>query len=203
MTGGTHFGDSIDMSGNYNIGKVVGAPELPNLRGTAGEPHSSLVWSEPLVFINYRSSDDRAATDLEGELNRRLGAGAVFRDVRIPAGTEFPRELTDRAGNCAVMLSVIGEKWDDDHGLRLLHNRSDWVRLEIATALAHRVQVIPVLVGARGRLVASDLPEDIRALAYLQGPHLRRVYTSAELRGLVEELLRDLPVLAQALLRGR
>ena len=74
---------------------------------------------------------------------------------------------------------------------------------EIATALAHGVQVIPVLVGARGRLVPSDLPEDIRALAYRQGPHLRRTYTAAELREVVEELLRAVPVLAQAALRGR
>jgi hypothetical protein len=200
MTGGTHYGDNFTMTGNNNVNKVARGTELPN----PWEPtRSSPVWSEPLVFINYRSADDRAATDLEEELNRQLGAGAVFRDVRIPAGTDFPRELTHRAGNCAVMLSIIGEKWDDDHGLRLLNNHSDWVRHEIATALAHRVQVIPVLVGARGRLVPSDLPEDIRALAYLQGLHLRRLYTAAELRGLVEELLRDLPVLAQALLRGR
>lgn len=194
-----HFGDSFTMSGNNNIGKVVGAPESPN----PSAPDSNLVWSEPLVFINYRSADDRAATDLETELNRRLGAGAVFRDIRIRAGIEFPRELTDRAGRCAVMLSVIGEKWDDDHGLRLLNDRSDWVRHEIATALAHRVPVIPVLVGARGRLVPSDLPEDIRALAYLQGPHLRRTYTVAEMRWLVEDLMRDVPALAQALVRGR
>ncbi len=194
-----YTGDSFTMSGNGNIGKIVGAPTPPN----SAAPNSNLVWSEPLVFINYRSSDDRAATDLETELNRRLGTGAVFRDIRIPAGVEFPREITDRAGRCAMMLSIIGEKWDDDHGLRLLNDHSDWVRREIVTALAYRVPVIPVLVGARGRLVPSDLPEDIQALAYLQGPHLRRTYTVAEMGWLVEDLLRDVPAMAQALVRAR
>lgn len=203
MTGDVHFGDSFTMTGNNNVGKIVGAPDVPKPWEAVGPAHSNLVWSEPLVFVNYRSSDDRAATDLETELNRRLGAGAVFRDIRIPAGTEFPRALTDRAGTCAVMLSIIGEKWDDDHGLRLLNDSSDWVRREIATALAHGVQVVPVLIGARARLDPGDLPEDIRDLGCLQGPHLRRTYTEAEVRWLVEGLLRDVPALAQALVRGR
>lgn len=155
------------------------------------------------VFINYRSADAKAATDIEAELTRRLGRGAVFRDAGMRAGTEFPRELMEKASECPVMISVIGEKWDSADSLRLLGDRADWVRREIVAALVHRVQIVPVLVGARSALAASDLPSDIRAIADLQAPHLRRNYDEQDVRRLVDELVRDLPALAKATPRGR
>lgn len=197
---GFHIGDNVTMSGNHNVGKVVGPPALLSTAwGTTDRPEPNVVWNEPFVFINYRSADTKAAADIEAELTRRLGHGAVFRDARMRAGTEFPKELMKRACTCKVMVSVIGTRWDDANGLRLLGNRADWVRREIVTALAHRVQVVPVLVGARGTLVAHDLPADIRAIADLQSPHLRRGYDEEDVRRLVDELVRDLPALAEAM----
>jgi hypothetical protein len=177
---------------------MVGAPAAGSAR-----PASNLVWTEPLVFINYRNMDERPAVDIEAELTRRLGAGAVFRDARMPAGTEFPHELTDKATRCKVMISIIGERWDDTSNLRLLADRSDWVRREIATALRHNVQVVPILVGARGRLVANSLPNDIRRIADLQAPHLRRGYDTQDVDRLVEDLVQDVPPLAMAAFRQR
>jgi hypothetical protein len=147
--------------------------------------------------------DEKPAADIEAELTRRLGSGAVFRDVRMPAGVEFPAELVDKATSCEVMISIIGEKWDNPHALRLLHDRTDWVRREIAMALANQVQVVPVLVGARGRLSAKDLPRDVRTIADLQAPHLRRDYDTQDLHRLVDDLLRDVPALTVAMFRSR
>lgn len=199
MSGGFHVGDNINMVGHHNIGKQTG----PDPQSTPGRPDSRVVWSEPLVFVNYRRTDEKAAADIDAELTRQLGAGSVFRDVRMRAGTEFPRELADRVTRCEVMLSIVGEKWDDANGLRLLHDRGDWVRREITMALTHGVQVVPVLVGARSRLDAKDLPVDIRKIAFLQTPHLRRNHDAQDVRRLVDELLRDLPVLTVASLHGR
>lgn len=201
MTDWYHHGDNITQSGGVNIGKVDSWHGQFPASPMTEEPPSNMVWTAPVVFVNYRNADEKAAADLEVELTRRLGRGAVFRDVRMAAGVEFPRELADRARGCAVMLSVIGERWDDAHGLRLLADHADWVRLEIRTALAHQVQVVPVLVGARGRLSPHDLPRDIRQLAYLQTPHLRRGYDTRDVRQLVDDLLRDLPVLTEAMRR--
>lgn len=143
-----------------------------------------------LVFVNYRNTEERAAAYLDAELTLRLGPGAVFRDVTMPAGTEFPRELLEKARTCRLMLTIIGEKWDDDkHGLRLSHDPADWVRIEIGTALGSGVTVVPIMVGARGRLVADDLPPDVRPIAYLQGRHLRHGYDLPDVRRLVAELL--------------
>lgn len=119
------IGDNVTMfGGSDNTGKSVGNPEPA--WAERGRPDSNLRWVEPLVFVNYRSTDEKAATDIEAELTRRLGSGAVFRDARMPAGTEFPRELTDKASRCTVMIAIIGERWDDANGLRLLSDDSDW-----------------------------------------------------------------------------
>lgn len=200
---GPHFGgDFVNVNGTGNIGKIVGSPE-PAAPGWAADPHRSrLVWTEPLVFVNYRSADEKAAADLEKELNRRLGDGAVFRDVHMPAGIVFPCELADRAAHCEVMISIIGERWDDTTGLRLLNNHDDWVRREIATALANDVHVVPILIGARRRLTGNSLPEDVRQLAYLQGPHLLRNYTEADIQRLVDDLLSTVRPLAAAMYRN-
>jgi len=194
-------GDQINMIGGINpTGKIVNANPEPRRPGAST---SNVVWSEPLIFINYRRTDTKAAADIEAELARALGAGVAFRDAQMPAGTRFPRELSERAKSCKVMLSVIGDKWDAPHNLRLLNQESDWVRREIAIALRHRIPVVPILVGARGLLVADNLPADIRAIAELQSPQLRRGYDAQDVQKLVDNLLREVPTLAYALIRNR
>jgi hypothetical protein len=189
---GPHFGDNINTWGSHSVGKVVGSPEqsaMPSWEMPSASS-SGLAWKVPLAFINYRNTDEPAAASIEAELIRRLGPGAAFRDRTIPAGTDFPRELLDKARRCRLMLTIIGEKWDHpDHGLRLLHAPDDWVRIEIGIALTHDVTVVPIMVGFRSRLVADDLPPDIRQLAYLQGRHLRQGYDAHDVRRLVADLL--------------
>jgi hypothetical protein len=197
---GVHHGNNINYGNAQNVGAVFhgsGQSATPEpTRAAAG-------WREPLVFVNYRYPDVGAATDIEAELIRRLGPGSVFRDAGMLAGTEFPRELADKAASCRVMVSVIGERWDDTYALHLLHDPADWVRREIALALARDVHLVPVMVGARGRLVPGDLPEDIRKLAHLQAPHLRRGYGPRDVEQLVDDLIRDLTVVMESVFRGR
>jgi hypothetical protein len=151
----------------------------------------------PLIFLNYRSSDDTAAVELlDRELTARLGEHAVFRDHRsMGPGTYYVADLIEKAKRCRVMLVLIGPRWEQIHGHRLLDD-DDWVRREIAAALAHRVRVIPVLVGARGMLRCGDLPEDIRRLASLQVLTLKHRYTDPDVRALVDELFAAVPLLA-------
>jgi TIR domain len=191
-----HYGDNIRINGDHAIGKIVnggsGAPR------SAGQARTNVVWGDPFVFVNYRSTDEKAAADLDAELTNQLGTGAVFRDAWMRAGTEFPQELARRAATCRVMISIIGRRWDDADGLRLLKDPKDWVRREIAAALTHDVQVVPVMVGVRDRLAADVLPKDIRKIAFLQGPHLPSGYDVDHVRQLVEKLVREVPALWKA-----
>ncbi len=190
MTGHFHVGDNITQHGaNSNVYKGDAAEAF---RRTPRPPAFS---GPPLIFVNYRSTDERAAFDLEAELTRRLGEGAVFRSGRMPVGTAFPAELRHRAASCQVMVSIIGTHWENAYGTRPFDDPGDWVRVEIATAFQYGNHVAPVLVGARPRPLARDLPEDIRMIADLQSLHLPRGYAEQDVRGLVATLLRSVPAL--------
>jgi hypothetical protein len=125
---------------------------------------------DPLIFINYRSGDQAlAALLLDRELSHRYGPDQVFLDSRsLVAGTVFDTRLLAAVRGCAVLISVIGPNWltlTDEHGRRLIDGRRDWVRMEIAEAIALGVPVIPVLVENATPLAPAALPRSIRTLA--------------------------------------
>ena len=103
------------------------------------------------IFISYRRSDSAA---ISGRIYDRLVAKFrrknVFKDVDdIPAGVDFGSYIQQSLRECAVVLVVIGPRWlgaRADDGSRRLENPADWVRVEIETALALGLTVIPLLV---------------------------------------------------------
>lgn len=132
----------------------------------------------PLVFINYRTTDQPwAAVLLDLKLSSEFGADSVFRDSRsIPPGTKFDHELLSAARHAAVLLVLIGDRWlnaRDAHKRRAIDSRTDWVRREITEAFSCGTTVIPVLIGDTPTLVPSDLPPAVRQLATCQYIRLR------------------------------
>jgi hypothetical protein len=130
------------------------------------------------IFINYRTGDQElAALLLDQALSHRYGPDQVFLDNRsLPAGRVFDTRMLAAVRDCAVLLSVIGHEWltlTDASGRRLIDRRQDWVRLEIAEALARDVPIIPVLMEDTPRLDPSRLPAGIRQLAKYQFIRLR------------------------------
>jgi hypothetical protein len=79
--------------------------------------------------------------------------------------------LEDALSSCYVLLAVIGPSW-----LNLASGPSeerageeqDFVRLEIETALARGIRVIPILVNDTPRPMATDLPESLRSMTRRQ-----------------------------------
>jgi hypothetical protein len=124
----------------------------------------------PGTFISYRREDAAGyAGRLRESLERRLGAARVFRDVdTLRPGQDFVQAIESRLSDCAVMLAVIGREWAsarDLTGSRRLDEPNDFVRLEIAAALARpNVLVVPVLVEAATMPAVSELPENLRPL---------------------------------------
>jgi len=119
------------------------------------------------------------AVHLAADLVRKLGSDQVFFDKRsIEAGDDYPVELRFALDSARVVLVLIGPQWllaQDKYGQRRLDIVNDWVRLEIADALAHSAVVIPVLVNEARPIekpALSNLP-DISALSNLQGSRLR------------------------------
>src|SRR5262245_65897441 len=112
------------------------------------------------IFINYRREDSiSTAGRLHDRLSQTFGRKNIFMDVdHIPAGVDFVAHLNSQIVACKIALVVIGPHWleaKDENGGRRLDNPDDFVTIEIATALARNIAVIPVLVyGAR-------MPEEI------------------------------------------
>ena len=93
------------------------------------------------VFISYRRNDRSShVLTLKTLLCEALGESAVFHDVDMPAGTNFPIKLRGELDRAAVVLAVIGPEWlssaDAITGKRRLDDEKDWVRPPIA---AHRI----------------------------------------------------------------
>src|SRR5262245_34789457 len=105
------------------------------------------------IFLCYRRDDSHDITDRIGEhLAEAFGRDNVFEDVdSIPLGQDFRSELSERLGQCDAVLVVIGPRWLTMSALgapeRRLDDPHDYVRSEVATALARQIPVIPLLVG--------------------------------------------------------
>ncbi len=130
------------------------------------------------IFISYRRSDSPDAT---GRIYDRLvtgfGKAQVFKDVdSIPLGRDFRGHLNDIVGNCGVMLAIVGPHWTqarNSAGQRRLEDPDDFVRIELETALARDIPVVPVLVGHAQLPVASELPGALASLVFRQSIEVR------------------------------
>jgi hypothetical protein len=131
------------------------------------------------VFISYRRGDASGyAGRLREGLERRLGAGQVFRDAdTIRPGQDFVQAIDAQVSGCAALLALIGEEWlhaTNAAGQQRLGLADDFVTLEIAGALKRPdVLVVPVLVEGTRMPAADDLPPAIRDLSKRQAISLR------------------------------
>jgi hypothetical protein len=160
------------------------------------------------IFISYRGDDsDTAAALIDRELTARFGSQHVFIDSRsIPVGADFADELLERLRACSVLLAVMGPRWlslIDETGQRRIDNPADWVRREIAEALAHGLRVIPVLLGGATLPAAEELPADIAGLSRRQYAVLRCRHTRVDLAELVERIMEAEPGLVTCLSTNR
>lgn len=122
------------------------------------------------IFVNYRREDSSGDTGrLCDHLNRRL-PGRVFRDLdNLAPGVDFGEAIEQALGSCEVLIAVIGRDWlsvKDGTGHRRLDDPADYVRMELATALARKnTRVIPVLVQDASMPRKEDLPPDLAKLS--------------------------------------
>ncbi len=123
------------------------------------------------IFISYRRDDTEGeAGRLFDDLVGVFGEEAVFMDVAgINPGMDFRKAIDDNVANCGVLLAMIGPAWSsikNADGARRLDDPNDFVRLEIASALARDVAVIPVLVHDAKMPHPDELPENLKDLAF-------------------------------------
>lgn len=147
----------------------------------------------PTLFISYRRDDASArAGRLCDWLKRQFGAERVFLDTeQITAGAQFPQVLADRLAQADVLLAVIGPQWLDARNAqgRRLDQADDFVRQEVAGALAAGKRVVPVLVGGATMPTEAQLPEALRPLARCNAAQVDDASFERDFNVLVDDLL--------------
>jgi hypothetical protein len=116
----------------------------------------------------------------------------VFMDVNaIQPGRDFRKAIDDSIRECSVLLAILGREWlesKDALGRRRLDDETDFVRLEIASALRRDIPVIPVLVRGAKMPTAEQLPADLRELAYRNAVELTHARWKSDVQVLIQAL---------------
>lgn len=145
------------------------------------------------VFISYRRDDSAGhAGRLHDRLESVFGRDLLFMDVdAIPLGADFVQVLADEVEKCDVLLAIIGPGWldaRDEQGIRRLDNPADFVRIEISTALARGIPVIPILLDGTRVPKPNQLPADLQALSRRNGLDVRHASFHADVDRLIRHL---------------
>ena len=125
--------------------------------------------TQPQIFVSYRRDDAAGyARAINDELGRCFGAERVFIDVDdITAGQPFSDVIQRSVGDSAVLLALIGKRWQGDRegAPPRIFDAGDFVRQEVAAGLAKGLRVIPVLLDGAAMPDPAHLPPELSALA--------------------------------------
>ena len=147
------------------------------------------------IFISYRRDDTEGETGrLFDDLVRSFGENSVFMDVSdINPGVDYRKAIDDNVASCGVLLAMIGPQWSsitNSTGARRLDDANDFVRLEIASALARKVAVIPVLVHDAKMPQPDELPADLKELAFRNSVEITHARWNSDVQLLTNALTR-------------
>ena len=148
------------------------------------------------IFLNYRRDDSRCPTlSLYNLLAQVFPREQLFMDVEgyIRPGDDFVEVLEEQVSACEVMIVVIGPQWlslAGEDGSPRIADANDFVHIEIATALARKIRLIPVLVDGANMPKEAALPEPLKALTRRQETWLSHDRFNTDGQGLVKALRR-------------
>ena len=82
----------------------------------------------------------------------------------VEPGVDFVRAIEKAVSDCDVLVALIGKRWvgGEVPGVSRLDNTKDYVRLEVSTALARDIRVIPVLVDGMTMPNEDSLPSPVQ-----------------------------------------
>jgi class 3 adenylate cyclase len=166
---------------------------LPGEIDTQASKEELTVSTSGKVFICYRRDDVAGhAGRVHDRLQAEFGRDLLFMDVdSVPLGIDFVKHLREAVAKCEVLLVVIGANWldaRDERGARRLDDPTDFVRIEIGTALQREINVVPILLEGTGIPKPDQLPSDLAGLAHRQGLEIRHVSFDSDIKRLITAL---------------
>ena len=138
----------------------------------------------PKIAISYRRADTEVmAGRIRDRLADRYGEDAVFMDIdNIPFGKDFRVHISEEIVQSDILLVIVGPRW-------LGAEQTDFVRLEVETAMGNTVPIIPVLVGSARMPQPAQLPESLQNFAFLNAAP---VATGRDFHQHIERLIRGI-----------
>lgn len=109
--------------------------------------------------------------------------------ANIGPTTRFPEVLAEHLSRCGVLLVLVDGGWlaaNDAYGRSRLHDPDDFVRVEIATSLARRIPIIPVLVNDARPPDPRTLPAEIAGFTDYQAMWLRQETLQADVEAILD-----------------
>ncbi|MHA7900262.1 MAG: toll/interleukin-1 receptor domain-containing protein [Henriciella sp.] len=146
------------------------------------------------VFLSYRREDSKWPTQrLAQTIARSAPETEVFIDIdSIPAGVDFSEHISNAVQSCDLLLVIIGRLWltasADDGLTRRIDDDDDFVRIEIAEALARGIPVVPVLIDGAEMPSKAELPNEISELALRNAEHVQLRTFDHDVDRLLEKL---------------
>jgi TIR domain len=136
-------------------------------KGAESPPHEHIVMSK--IFISYRRDDSAGyAHAVYSQLVQHFSKDQLFMDVdTVEPGVDFVRVIEEAVGECDVLVALIGKRWvggESGGTSSRLDKEKDYVRLEVSTALARDIRVIPVLVDGMTMPSENILPAPLQPL---------------------------------------
>ena len=127
-----------------------------------------------MIAISYRRQDSSpVAGRLYDRLQAEFGKGTVFMDFdSIPYGVDFREHIKQTLQRAKVVVAIIGPEWvgsAKDLSNRRIDDPTDFVRLEVASALENGIPIIPVLINNTPMPEAKNLPPELEGLAFRNG----------------------------------
>jgi hypothetical protein len=135
-----------------------------------------------LWYVSYWPGKDAG---YGGRVANQIGRFAPRAEI-AQSSPERPRlETRDRIRKAELMLILV-----DPEFAAKLSAPDDPLRFEIATALACRIRIVPVLVRRASPPAPEDLPSELASLAMANAQEIRHGSFQEDLRQLVQKLLR-------------
>ena len=148
----------------------------------------------PHITISYRRADsDAMAGRIRDRLADYYGPDSIFIDIdSIPVGVDFREQIKSELSKNDALLVVVGPKWrgPGKGGRARINDENDPVRVEVETALARGIPVVPILVNGASMPKPIELPESLRTFSFHNAatvdagqdfhPHMERLIRSLD-----------------------
>ena len=143
------------------------------------------------IFLSYRRDTLKSALNIYQAVDPEKKN--VFIDqTGLGGGIRFPDRLLAEAAGCRLMIVVIGASWlglsRDSRGIARIMQDDDWVRREVAIALAGGKAILPVLLDDVPMPSIDQLPTDLHDLWKWQAMPLRETSYVADLDKIVDDI---------------